>query len=105
MAWSLVGLVAGVGCRRGADAITSVTVAAITIDGGPRAVERGADPLLTATVRNETGDTVVVPVVWRSSVEAVATIDRTGRLVTHDTGSTIVTASSLGVTSQPVQFR
>ena len=105
VALALAGLLGVASCRQSTDALTGVTVAAITVDGGPRAIERGTDPLLTATVRNATGDTVVVPVVWRSSVESVATFGRDGRLVTHDTGFTIVTASSLGVTSRPVQFR
>ena len=101
-------LVAGLllaGCHENTSPVDTLTVAAISVDGGARFVERGSDPLLTATVRGTAGDTVKIPVAWRSSNGAVATIDRTGRLVTHDTGSTSVRASALGVTSQPVEMR
>ena len=93
------------GCHESTEPVKGLAVAVISIDGGSRAIARGSDPLLTTTARSTTGDTITIPVAWRSSNEAVASIDRDGRLVTHDTGLTVVTASALGVTSQPVQYR
>ncbi|MGH7678164.1 MAG: hypothetical protein ACRENU_06835, partial [Gemmatimonadaceae bacterium] len=49
-------------------------------------------------------DTVAVPVVWRSSSERVARFTRGGVLLALDTGTTSITASTLGVQSQPVVF-
>ena len=92
-------------CHDTTEPVAGLSIAAISVNGGAQIIERGSDPLLTATVRNSAGDTLAVPVVWRSSVETVASFDRDGRLVTHDTGLTVVTASALGVTSQPVQVR
>ena len=103
---AIASIAASAGCR--ADSTRpepGLVLGSITIDGGARVVGRGSDPLLTATSRSSTGDTVTVPVVWRSTDERVATITREGRLVTRDTGLTVVTASALGVTSQPVQIR
>lgn len=79
-------------------------LSAVDIDDNPAALERGTRDTLTATTVDVEGDTVDIPVVWRSSNERVATFERGGVLVAHDTGSTIVTAASLGVVSQGVQF-
>ena len=89
----------------GTEPKTTVQVSAVIIDQGSFAIERGYHAPLTATVKDQTGTTVPVPVVWRSSVETVATLDANGRLVALDTGSTLVTASTLGVTSQPILVR
>lgn len=82
----------------------TVVVAAVGVDDGPRILERGERDTVTATALEADGDTVVVPVVWRSSNERVAVFERGGVLVALDTGITIVTASTLGVTSAPTAF-
>lgn len=82
----------------------AVELSAIDIDDNTSIVERGTRDTLTATTVDAEGDTIEVPVVWRSSNERVATFERGGILVAHDTGLTLVTASALGVTSQPVQL-
>ena len=92
------------GCRDVATPPPVVALGAIVIDEGPRAVELGTRDTITATALAPNGDTVDVPFVWRSSNERVAVFERGGILVALDTGVTIVTATSLGVTSQPVGF-
>jgi hypothetical protein len=84
---------------------TVVEVSSITIDTGNFAIERGFHQLLKATVKDNKGKTIAVPLVWRSSDEKTATLDPTGRLTALDTGITTITASSLGVTSQPVSVK
>jgi hypothetical protein len=79
-----------------------VDVASITIDQSSFAIERGYHQTLTATVRNQAGEKISIPVVWRSSNEAIAVFDASGRLTARDTGQTVVTASTLGLTSQPI---
>lgn len=83
----------------------TIKVSAVLIDQPSFAIERGYHAPLTATVKNDAGETVPVPVVWRSSVEKIATLDANGRLAALDTGLTLVTASTLGVTSQPIAVR
>src|SRR5215216_152246 len=80
-------------------------IESIVIDGSSFEIELGYHRTLTAKVRNNLGDTMSVPVVWRSSYEAVASIDLNGRLSALDTGATTITASSLGITSQPIAVR
>lgn len=82
-----------------------VRIAQLAVDAPPTLIERGTRDTLTATARGLEGQTVVVPVVWRSSNEGVAVFERGGVLVALDTGSTIISASSLGVTSTGVEFR
>ena len=89
----------------GTDPNPTVKVSAVSIDQGSFAIERGYHTPLTATVKNDAGQTVPVPVVWRSSVEKVATFDANGRLAALDTGITIITASTLGVSSQPIAVK
>jgi alpha-tubulin suppressor-like RCC1 family protein len=79
-----------------------VEVASISIDVGSFALERGFHRLLTATPKDKNGKTITVPLVWRSSNESVATFEPSGRLTAVDTGTTTITASSLGVTSQAI---
>jgi alpha-tubulin suppressor-like RCC1 family protein len=79
-------------------------VAEVEINEAGIALERGTRDTLTATALDADGDTVDVPVVWRSSNETVARFDRGGVLIALDTGVTNITASTLGVTSQPVAF-
>ena len=81
-----------------------VELSGVDIDNDPAAIELGTRDTLSATTVDAEGDTIDVPVVWHSSNEEVATFERGGVLVAHDTGQTLVTASALGVTSQPVPF-
>ena len=83
---------------------TGIQLSVVDIDDDPAALELGSSDTLTATAVDTQGDTVEVPVVWRSSNERVALFERGGVLVTRDTGSTLITASALGVTSTAVQF-
>ena len=78
-----------------------ITVTSITIDSGPLTIERGTHVPLTATVRDSRLQVISVPLVWRSSNERVATFEN-GTLYGRDTGSTTVTAASLGITSQAI---
>jgi hypothetical protein len=94
---------AGFACGgTGTEPKPTVQVSAVIIDQGSFAIERGFHQALTATVKNDAGETVPVPVAWRSSNEKVATLDANGRLAALDTGTTVITAATLGVTSQPV---
>ena len=81
-----------------------VELGAIGIDNGGRLLELGTKDTITATALNREGDTVAVPVAWRSSNERVAVFERGGVLVARDTGVTLITASALGVSSAPVAF-
>jgi alpha-tubulin suppressor-like RCC1 family protein len=80
-------------------------IASITINGASFAIERGFHRTLTATVRTKAGDTTIVPVVWRSLNEKVATVSATGRVTALDTGVTTIVASTLGVSSAPIGVR
>lgn len=103
-ALALAVIVFGTACRGtdGTQPDTGLDLASITIDPGSFQIERGYHQPLNATVKNKAGATVTVPVVWRSSNERVATIDASGRLAALDTGMTNVTASTIGLLSQPV---
>jgi hypothetical protein len=81
-----------------------IQVSEIEVDDGTRVLERGNRDTLTATVLDSDGDTVEVPVVWRSTNERVAIFDRGGVLVALDTGVTGIIATSLGVASAPVGY-
>jgi alpha-tubulin suppressor-like RCC1 family protein len=85
--------------------LTGIRLGGIRVDQQSATIERGFRDTLRATAVDATGDTVDVPVVWRSSNERVATFARGGILIAHDTGLTAVTASALGVTSQPIPVR
>ena len=104
--WACVAAIAlAVGCKDTPFNIpTGTPIAAVGIDAVVPVIELGTRDTLTATAVNAEGDTVDVPVVWRSSNERVATFERGGILVARDTGRTVITASSLGVTSQGLQF-
>lgn len=86
------------------DIPAGVQLSFVDIDNNPTALELGTRDTLTATTVDTDGDTVQVPVVWRSSNERVARFERGGVLLALDTGLTVITASSLGVTSQGIQF-
>ena len=96
---------AALACGSGTEPKPTVKVSAVLIDQPSFAIERGYHFALTATVKNDAGETVPVPVVWRSSVEKIATLDANGRLAALDTGTTLVTASTLGVTSQSIAVK
>src|SRR5688572_27332559 len=83
----------------------TVELGEIIVPGGPRVLERGEKDTLTATLLDKEGDTVAVPVVWRSANERIAIFERGGALVARDTGTTAVVAVSLGVVSNPVIVR
>src|SRR5207249_5130229 len=89
----------------GPDDTTPVEVGTIVIDTLPPPIERGMHQVFTATVKDPKGKVITVPLAWRSSIERVATIDASGRLLARDTGLTVISASSLGVTSQGVGVR
>lgn len=104
---AVVGTMSAVaGCSGGVTppANPPIRIANITIDGGPRAVERGTVVTLTATARDTAGKVVSVPFVWRSSNDSIASLGRDGKLTAVDTGSVFVTASALGVSSANVQI-
>jgi alpha-tubulin suppressor-like RCC1 family protein len=82
-----------------------VEVGTITIDTASFAFERGTAKTLTATVKDPKGVKVTVPVVWKSSIDSIAEFLPGGRIVGHDTGQVIITASALGVTSDPIAAR
>jgi regulator of chromosome condensation (RCC1) repeat-containing protein/Big-like domain-containing protein len=96
---------AALACGSGTEPKPAVQVSAVIIDQASFAIERGYHAPLTATVKNDAGQTVPVPVVWRSSEEKIATLDANGRLAALDTGITLVTASTLGVSSQPIAVK
>lgn len=103
-ALALAIIVSGTACRS-ADTTRpdpALDLASISIETSSFQIERGYHQPLTATVKNKAGVTVTVPVVWRSSNERVATVDANGRLAALDTGTTTVTASTLGLLSQPI---
>lgn len=93
-------------CRDGTSVMPFelLQITAISVDGGPGILERGTRDTLTATALDPDGDTVAVPVAWRSSNERVARFERGGVLIALDTGRTTIQATSLGVESQPVEF-
>src|SRR5688572_21441131 len=82
----------------------TVELSVVAIDSGARVFELGERDSLSAVAVDLEGDTVEVPVVWRSSNERVAVFERGGVFVARDTGITVVTASSLGIVSEPEAF-
>ncbi|MFL5607734.1 MAG: Ig-like domain-containing protein, partial [Gemmatimonadaceae bacterium] len=80
-------------------------MASIAIDQASFNLERGYHQSLTATVKDKSGATLSIPVVWRSSNEAIAVFDAAGRVTAVDTGTTIITASTIGVISAPIGIR
>ena len=82
-----------------------IEVQSISIDTASFIFERGSTKTLTATVKDAKGNKVAVPVVWRSSSDSIAEFLPGGRLIGHDTGQVVITATALGVTSQPIGAR
>ena len=83
----------------GLGTISTPTVGAIAIKGAVSPVERGTRLKLTADVTDPHGHPVDVPVVWSSSNSFIASFDSQGNLTANDTGTTAISASSLGVVS------
>src|SRR6185436_21084699 len=81
---------------------TGAKISTIEIEGGSRTMEIGTTITLTAVAKDSAKNIVAVPFAWRSSADSIARFDPDGQLVALDTGRTIVTASALGVTSQPI---
>jgi alpha-tubulin suppressor-like RCC1 family protein len=96
---------AGCGGNDGTGLPPAVEAASLSIEQASFQLERGFHQPLTATARDKAGATISIPVVWRSSIERVATIDANGRLTALDTGVTIVTASTLGASAAPIGVR
>lgn len=67
-------------------------------------MERGTRIKLTTAVTDPHGHSIDVPVVWESSRPRVASFDAQGNLTANDSGSTSISASSLGVTSPSIQI-
>jgi hypothetical protein len=79
-----------------------IEVASIVIDTPSFALERGTTKTLTATAKDAKGNKVVVPFVWQSSEDSIARILPGGKITALNTGLVAVTASALGVTSEPI---
>ena len=69
------------------DPMPPVEVASISIDSPSVQLERGAHKVFTATAKDSKGKVVVVPFVWRSSDETVASVDLNGRPTARDEGT------------------
>jgi alpha-tubulin suppressor-like RCC1 family protein len=102
---TLASLAAACGSDHGTGPDTNAQVATITIDSASFAVERGTHFTLTATAKDDHGKVLSVPFVWRSSDESVVSVQPNGHLTALDTGTTVISASSLGVTSTPIAIR
>ncbi len=92
----------------GIDPVEEVKVGTITIDSAPLLpLERGTHQVFGATVKDPKGKVITVPLVWRSSNEQVATFEPGARLLARTVGSTLISASALGVVSGtvPVQVK
>ena len=85
----------------------NIDIGSISINSGAVQIDRGYHVNFTATVRDKLGSTITPtpPLAWRSSNEAVATIDLNGRLTAIDTGNTSVFASANGVPSGAIPVR
>jgi alpha-tubulin suppressor-like RCC1 family protein len=98
---------AGGGCggNGGTGPTPTLEAASLTIDQPSFLLERGFHQALTATAKDRNGATISIPIVWRSDNEKVATLDASGRVTALDTGVAVITASTLGATSQPIGVR
>jgi alpha-tubulin suppressor-like RCC1 family protein len=77
----------------------------INIQVPPQAIERGTRLKFTAIVTDVHDQVINVPVVWRSSNQLAAVFDANGVLTAIDIGTTNITASSLGATSDPTTIQ
>ena len=89
----------------GSGLVPTQQVGSIIIDVPPSQFERGTKKKFNATVNDIHGKVIDVPVVWQSSQVGVGVFDANGVFTALDTGSTIVTATSLGTSSAqlPIQ--
>src|SRR5205814_6281505 len=104
LALTLVGALVNCGAPPD-DPTKPLEVASISIDSPAVQLERGAHKVFTATAKDSKGKVVVVPFVWRTSDEAVASVDLNGRVTARQEGEVGLSASSLGVTSPAVGVR
>lgn len=81
---------------------TGAVVAVIAVTPPSTTMSPGATQLLSAVARNAAGQTVAATLTWQSSATGVATIDASGMVTAVTPGVTSITASSAGVTSNPV---
>jgi alpha-tubulin suppressor-like RCC1 family protein len=80
-------------------------LASISIDTPSVQLERGNHQVFTATAIDTKGRKVVVPFVWRTSDENIATVDLNGRVTAVAEGNANLVATSLGISSGPVAVR
>jgi alpha-tubulin suppressor-like RCC1 family protein len=97
--------VAACGSDGGVSPPTTDELASISIDTPSVQLERGNHQLFTATAFDTKGRKVIVPFVWRTADERVATVDLNGRVAAVDEGQTNLVATALGITSNPVAVR
>src|SRR5262245_53229085 len=83
----------------GSGLVPTQQVGSIIIDVPPSQFERGTKKKFNATVNDIHGKVIDVPVVWQSSQVGVGVFDANGVFTALDTGTTIVTATSLGTSS------
>jgi hypothetical protein len=83
----------------GSGLVPTQQVGSIIIDVPPSQFERGTKKKFNATVSDIHGKVIDVPVVWQSSKVGVGVFDANGVFTALDTGTTIVTATSLGTSS------
>jgi alpha-tubulin suppressor-like RCC1 family protein len=90
-----------VGCSDGGTGPNNppIKIATITIDGGPRSIERGTTVALTATAKDSAGKVIPTPFAWRSTVDTVVSVDRDGKITGLVVGNSFISASALGVSS------
>jgi alpha-tubulin suppressor-like RCC1 family protein len=89
----------------GTGLVTQQQVGFINIQVAPQAIERGTRLKFTAIVTDVHDQVINVPVVWRSSNQGAAVFDANGVLTAIDVGTTNITASSLGNTSDPTTIQ
>ena len=70
----------------------------VTVSPNPLSVISGATAQLTATVQDASGDTITASVSWNTLSPAIATVNGSGLVTGVAEGTTIVTATSGGIT-------
>jgi len=88
----------------GTGLVTQQQVGFINIQASSSTLERGTRQKFTGIVTDIHDQVIDVPIVWRSSVQVVASFDANGVLTANDTGITVVTASSLGYVTPGLQI-
>src|SRR5262249_15928202 len=90
-------------CSKGTDIpITppAPSVKSVVINEPSQSIERGLHIQLTVKITSTNGDILQIPVTWRSTNEAIATVDLNGRVTTVDTGTVGIYAATQGLTGQ-----